>query len=237
MGSAEITVDLPLPAASPPPAAAGRRSRLSWILGIVALLTAAALIVLRRYRSERQSSALPELDEATVPNRPAQADLEDETMFISDLEAPEPAPKAMLRVIHSQSLDEGRTFELATGTNKIGRGEKNDVALTEKSVSRKHAEIYHNGRHYCLRDLGSKFGTLVDGRRLSSEITNLVHGARIELGPKTAFEFQMAAAPPDDPSVQTKVVEETVLIDPPKDAGHTIRRTLKTDDETVKIKS
>jgi ABC-type multidrug transport system ATPase subunit len=49
----------------------------------------------------------------------------------------------------------------------IGRARDNTVVLDDLSVSRRHAEIRYSGGQWVIRDLGSSFGTFVDGRRVS----------------------------------------------------------------------
>lgn len=46
---------------------------------------------------------------------------------------------------------------------RIGRDPACDLVIDHPSVSRKHAELYHDGRAWRLQDLGSKNGTFVDG--------------------------------------------------------------------------
>lgn len=46
---------------------------------------------------------------------------------------------------------------------RIGRGHDCDLVLDHPSVSRAHAELYHDGEAWRLRDLASKNGSYVDG--------------------------------------------------------------------------
>jgi len=46
---------------------------------------------------------------------------------------------------------------------RIGRGHDSGLVLDHPSVSRSHAELYHDGEGWRLRDLGSKNGSYVDG--------------------------------------------------------------------------
>lgn len=50
---------------------------------------------------------------------------------------------------------------------RVGRDPSCDLAIDHPSVSRNHAELYHNGESWHLRDLGSKNGTFVDGIAVS----------------------------------------------------------------------
>lgn len=49
-----------------------------------------------------------------------------------------------------------------TANYRIGRGSDNDIIIDDPSISRRHAELEdRGGGRYCLRDLGSSNGTLV----------------------------------------------------------------------------
>lgn len=50
---------------------------------------------------------------------------------------------------------------------RIGRDPGNDLVIDHTSVSRSHAEVYHDGSSWRLRDLGSKNGSFVDGIPIS----------------------------------------------------------------------
>jgi nijmegen breakage syndrome protein 1 len=71
----------------------------------------------------------------------------------------------------------------------VGRHESVDVLVPgDKSVSRKHLELTVDGAGSLqLTDLGSKFGTCVDGVRLAANASAvLAHGAEVSVGAKTA---------------------------------------------------
>jgi putative peptide zinc metalloprotease protein len=63
----------------------------------------------------------------------------------------------------------------------IGRAPACDLVLDDPSVSRAHAEIILDEDGAVLQDVGSSYGTFIDGRRISVPIA-LSHGMRIELG-------------------------------------------------------
>jgi phosphoserine phosphatase RsbU/P len=62
----------------------------------------------------------------------------------------------------------------------IGRRTAADLQLVNVDVSREHAEIAHDGQQFLLRDRGSRFGTFVNGERITERA--LAHGDRIRLG-------------------------------------------------------
>lgn len=55
---------------------------------------------------------------------------------------------------------------LSSDRATVGKDSSNDVVLTDKSVSRLHAVIERLGPAWCVRDLGSRNGTLVNGERI-----------------------------------------------------------------------
>jgi putative peptide zinc metalloprotease protein len=63
----------------------------------------------------------------------------------------------------------------------LGRAPASDLVLDDPSVSRAHAEIVVDQDGAILQDVGSSYGTFVDGRQLSGPVT-LSDGMRIELG-------------------------------------------------------
>jgi hypothetical protein len=61
--------------------------------------------------------------------------------------------------------DTGAVFALESEITTVGRGEGIDVALTDPTVSRLHAELVRRGPHMYVSDLGlSSNGTRVNGR-------------------------------------------------------------------------
>jgi hypothetical protein len=60
--------------------------------------------------------------------------------------------------------DSSRTFPLDRPVLNLGRSLDNDVILDDPRVSRHHAQISHKHGHFCLYDLGSANGTLVNGQ-------------------------------------------------------------------------
>ena len=65
-----------------------------------------------------------------------------------------------LKSIHVINLDENKIT--------LGRGHESDVRVNDISVSRSHASIIYDPitRKICIRDLKSKFGTLVYTNKL-----------------------------------------------------------------------
>ena len=82
----------------------------------------------------------------------------------------------------------------------IGRSEANDVVLADDpSVSRGHAALERLPSGWLLRDLGSRNGTLVNGRRILAE--HLLHpGDTIQIG-NVRMTFVRAPSEPRDDTV------------------------------------
>jgi serine phosphatase RsbU (regulator of sigma subunit)/pSer/pThr/pTyr-binding forkhead associated (FHA) protein len=73
----------------------------------------------------------------------------------------------------------------------IGRKPQNDLIFNLGDVSREHAVIEAAGDKFVIKDLGSRFGTFVNDKRI--EASTLVHGDRVRIGssPQTQFVFKL----------------------------------------------
>jgi len=76
--------------------------------------------------------------------------------------------------------DSGRTFDLKDGRYLLGRAPEADLRFSVETISRRHALFVVHGDHVTLEDLGSRVGTFVNGRRITS--CSLPSGARIVIG-------------------------------------------------------
>jgi serine phosphatase RsbU (regulator of sigma subunit) len=76
--------------------------------------------------------------------------------------------------------DERRAIALNKLPFTIGRRPENDLVLADPRVSREHARITKEGAEYWLADLGSKYGTFVNGRKLARHC--LQPGDKLEFG-------------------------------------------------------
>jgi len=64
--------------------------------------------------------------------------------------------------------DKGRSFEVDEEAIFIGRAPDNEISIKDKSISRKHLKIVKRAERYYVTDLGSKNGTFIDGKRVTS---------------------------------------------------------------------
>ena len=87
-----------------------------------------------------------------------------------------------------------RVAVIATTPFSIGRGTGHDLQVAGTDVSRDHAEVVAQDARYTLRDRGSRYGTFVNGLRVTEHV--LAHGDRVELGRGGAtLEFLVEADP------------------------------------------
>ncbi len=206
----EMTMNVKMPPpppvekpAEPVPLPEPADSGLSTVLiavGVVALLIIAALIGWSLLKREKSGIAAAGGSAAEAPAGAIEEDDGDETLFMPDVETPLAEAAATLTVVESDSLAPGKVFHFS-GTARVGRTAKNDIDIPDKSVSRKHAEIYYENDGYHVRDLGSQNGLKVDEQRVSLGGMPLANGVRIRLGPQTVLEFAWQPATGEDEEV------------------------------------
>ncbi len=86
--------------------------------------------------------------------------------------------------------DKGKKVSTLDGLLRVGGDTTNDLVLTDGTVSRRHIEVERTSAGLLLRDLGSRNGTFVDGRRV---VTAFVEpGDKIQLG-KTKIAVKQAS--------------------------------------------
>ena len=85
---------------------------------------------------------------------------------------------ASVKVI--QGVDKGRSFDLRTGENIIGRL-ADPVTLTDGTVSRRHAGLTGQDGQWTLKDMGSANGTFLNGERVNHPCT-VKRGDQIRCG-------------------------------------------------------
>ena len=62
-----------------------------------------------------------------------------------------------------------KTFSLRDDSTIIGRHDDCDLRIPLKDVSRKHCQINQNNDSLKIRDLGSRNGTFINGKRINQE--------------------------------------------------------------------
>jgi predicted component of type VI protein secretion system len=110
--------------------------------------------------------------------------------------------KAQLVVVRGKP--EGKVIPLVGPMFKIGRGETCHLRPSSEQVSREHAEFTISADTLTVRDLGSRNGTLVNGKALTSETCTLKDRDLVQVGPLTfavsILEAPAAAARPAAPA-------------------------------------
>lgn len=115
---------------------------------------------------------------------------DDQVTAVTDVTRPMPsaAGSDCLVVIYSdQKSILGRRFPLEAGPVRIGREEDNEIVLSEKSVSRRHARFERTDGGWSIADAGSSNGTLLNERELLGRAV-LSRDDRIKIG-STIFKY------------------------------------------------
>ena len=73
-------------------------------------------------------------------------------------------------------------FLLISGKSTIGRSEKADVIINDVYLSGLHAEVLIDGNQCSIKDLGSKNGTTLDGKKVENNPVPLRSGSKIQCG-------------------------------------------------------
>ncbi|MDQ3032136.1 MAG: response regulator [Myxococcota bacterium] len=84
------------------------------------------------------------------------------------------------RLVVLEGAQAGRHWVLGTARAVIGRGTGSDVTIEDSLVSREHAVISRDESGWMVRDLGSRNGTFVNGRRV--DVERLRYGDRMVIG-------------------------------------------------------
>lgn len=65
----------------------------------------------------------------------------------------------------------GRSYRFHQDVTTIGRTNGNDLVISGRTVSRRHARLWFAEGHWYLEDIGSANGTLVNSTRLFQTVT------------------------------------------------------------------
>ncbi|HZZ80093.1 MAG TPA: FHA domain-containing protein [Gemmataceae bacterium] len=87
-----------------------------------------------------------------------------------------------LRLKVVQGKPQGHCLDFAKGEFMFGRGPECDVRPESDLVSRQHCMVHVQDASVLIRDLGSRNGTLVNGKLVLREQA-LHHGDTLQLGP------------------------------------------------------
>jgi hypothetical protein len=90
----------------------------------------------------------------------------------------------------------GTPHPLASGRTVVGRRPEADLVVLNSSVSRDHAELHRTEAGWQVRDLGSRNGTVLDGRRVQGRAT-LLDRSQLKFGEVTFLFVGRPVAMPD----------------------------------------
>ena len=150
----------------------------------------------------------PEATPAAPP--PGAAERLNDTFHGTAMPIAQPTPAAvagpMASLLVRSGGQKGQRLSIRVPVINIGRGDYNDVVLTEESVSTAHAKLQRREGVWILTDVGSTNGTFVDGERVETELP-VSPGATIRFG-----DVSVLFEPTDDAygtarSSGTKMVE------------------------------
>jgi len=97
---------------------------------------------------------------------------------------------------------DGTVYDLTLERTSVGRSHTNTVVICDRLVSARHCDILVNGSEVIVRDLGSRNGTLVNGRRLQNQQCGVKSGHMIAFGSVQArLEIELDA---DETDLSTK---------------------------------
>lgn len=125
------------------------------------------------------------------------------------------APDVSLLFLDPRRVPERNLSDLFAGADRltIGTAASNTCRLVDPSLSRAHAEIWRAGADVLIKDLGSRNGTLLDGRRITG-VERLTAGSRLTLGrlPFVADAPCWVPALPAAPAIDVRFVDVSVDI-------------------------
>jgi tetratricopeptide (TPR) repeat protein len=149
------------------------------------------------------SVGIAEAEEHDPPTNPEAREvaLVDEPVEETE-EAEQERPSASLRVEKGPSA--GRVIPLLGDALIAGRSRECDVVIGDPSISRRHFRLMGDASGYRLEDMGSGNGTRVNGSTV--DVTDLLHGTRIQVGTTTlVYELEGSAEPAPPPRTSSPV--------------------------------
>ena len=114
-----------------------------------------------------------------------------------------------MKLVIEEPGNKSREIELVEPTTEIGRHEEGHIVLHDPRSSRRHCRIHKTDGGYELEDLGSRNGTLLNGKRVDRQL--LSPGDRIEIG-KSKIYF--GGRPEPRESVEQTVFDDAVSQQP-----------------------
>lgn len=136
---------------------------------------------------------------------------------------PEPSESVYTYLTTQAGERQGLSVLLSRATeNLLGRGQDCHVFVNDGLASRVHASVFEREGTWYVRDLDSRNGTFVDGRRISEY--PLTEGKRIRIG-GTEYSFHQSEQPPTVETANEPGVTQTIVRDAHLGLGETARFT------------
>jgi pSer/pThr/pTyr-binding forkhead associated (FHA) protein len=89
-------------------------------------------------------------------------------------------PQGLGLLVVKRGPNAGSRYVLGAGQTTIGRHPDSDIFLDDVTVSRRHAEIYHDDNRFTAVDVGSLNGTYLNRERI--ERADLHNGDEVQIG-------------------------------------------------------
>ena len=125
---------------------------------------------------ERPSGLDPAVTTITLSPVEAAGEVAEEEVTVSVGDV----PQGVGLLVVKRGPNAGSRFALGTGQTTIGRHPESDIFLDDVTVSRRHAEIYHNDTSFTVTDVGSLNGTYLNRERI--ENADLHSGDEVQIG-------------------------------------------------------
>ncbi len=152
-----------------------------------------------------------------------------------------PTHKAKLMVIDGANFLSQSTFELDKFEIKIGRNTDtilNDIHISDKRVSRSHAQILYRDHQFFIKDMKSATGTRINNKKIEADIDiKLQHGNKIKIGPKVEFKFEFADFDKDKTLLDGEFGFDLGKTVPDPNAAKSIRDREETEDISTTSKT
>ena len=128
--------------------------------------------------------------------------------------APGPEATPLASLLFRSGEFKGRRLPIRVPVANIGRGDYNDVVISDASVSTMHAKLQRREAIWILSDLGSTNGTFVEGEKISGEVA-LTPGTTLRFGDVIALFEPLDDHVPAARTNQTQMLDRLQDVAPP----------------------
>jgi pSer/pThr/pTyr-binding forkhead associated (FHA) protein len=125
---------------------------------------------------ERLAGADPAITTITLSPVEAAGEVGDEEVTVNVGDVPEGVGLLVVK----RGPNAGSRFALEGDTTTIGRHPESDIFLDDVTVSRRHADVRHDGSAFTVVDVGSLNGTYINRERI--EEADLHNGDELQIG-------------------------------------------------------